>query len=102
MSSNLKSKMSPSNVEAKAVEDAEDHEIFDINDFTTASDWERFVCVYAAQIFLRFSCLSFLFTIRFIVQIEELINEWKLNTGGNENFGDGSNLEEVKQFFQMG
>jgi hypothetical protein len=22
-------------------EDAEDHEIFDINDFTTASDWER-------------------------------------------------------------
>jgi hypothetical protein len=23
-------------------EDAEDHEIFDINDFTTASDWERF------------------------------------------------------------
>ncbi len=26
------------------VEDAEDHEIFDINDFTTASDWERFFC----------------------------------------------------------
>ena len=23
-------------------EDAEDHEIFDINDFTTASDWERY------------------------------------------------------------
>jgi hypothetical protein len=39
------------------VEDSEDHEIFDINDFTTASDWERF-----------------------IVQIEELITEWKINT----------------------
>ena len=25
-----------------ASEDAEDHEIFDINDFTTASDWERY------------------------------------------------------------
>jgi len=25
------------------VEDSEDHEIFDINDFTTASDWERFI-----------------------------------------------------------
>lgn len=24
-------------------EDAEDHEIFDINDFTTASDWERYI-----------------------------------------------------------
>lgn len=36
-------------------EAAEEHEIFDINDFTTASDWERF-----------------------IVQIEEIINEWKL------------------------
>lgn len=24
------------------VEDSEDHEIFDINDFTTASDWERY------------------------------------------------------------
>jgi hypothetical protein len=41
----------------KGGEDAEDHEIFDIIDFTTASDWERF-----------------------IVQIEELINEWKLNS----------------------
>lgn len=41
----------------KNVEDSEDHEIFDINDFTTASDWERF-----------------------IVQIEETINEWKLNS----------------------
>ena len=28
-------------VNKKAHEDAEDHEIFDINDFTTASDWER-------------------------------------------------------------
>jgi Rab3 GTPase-activating protein catalytic subunit len=36
-------------------EAAEEHEIFDINDFTTASDWERF-----------------------IVQIEAIINEWKL------------------------
>lgn len=40
----------------KMTEDAEDHEIFDINDFTTASDWERF-----------------------IVRIEEIINEWKLS-----------------------
>ena len=31
----------------KNFEDAEDHEIFDINDFTTASDWERWVEVYA-------------------------------------------------------
>ena len=41
------------------------HEIFDINDFTTASDWERFV-----------------------VNLEELINEWKLNS----NISDNSNL----------
>jgi hypothetical protein len=41
----------------KTGEDAEDHEIFDINDFTTACDWERF-----------------------IVQIEDTINEWKLNS----------------------
>lgn len=41
----------------EAHEDAEDHEIFDINDFTTASDWERF-----------------------IVQVEELFNSWKLNS----------------------
>ena len=27
-------------------EDAEDHEIFDINDFTTASDWERCVAQF--------------------------------------------------------
>ncbi|CAF0883999.1 unnamed protein product [Brachionus calyciflorus] len=47
-------------------EDAEDHEIFDINDFTTASDWERFV-----------------------VQIEELINEWKLNSNISDNLIDG-------------
>ena len=27
-------------------EDAEDHEIFDINDFTTASDWERYYFIF--------------------------------------------------------
>ncbi len=43
--------------ELTKVEDSEDHEVFDINDFTTASDWERF-----------------------IVQIEELITEWKINS----------------------
>jgi hypothetical protein len=48
-------------------EDSEDHEIFDINDFTTASDWERF-----------------------IVRIEELINEWKLNSSNS----DISNFKE--------
>lgn len=47
------------------VEDAEDHEIFDINDFTTASDWERF-----------------------IVQIEEIITEWKLNSTTSEESSD--------------
>jgi hypothetical protein len=26
----------------RGTEDSEDHEIFDIIDFTTASDWERF------------------------------------------------------------
>lgn len=47
------------------IEDAEDHEIFDINDFTTASDWERFV-----------------------VQVEEIITEWKLNSAAFEDLSD--------------
>lgn len=61
------------------VEDAEDHEIFDINDFTTASDWERFV-----------------------VQIEELINEWKLNASNTEFNPDQANnnlLNDVLIYF---
>lgn len=54
-------------------EEAEDHEIFDINDFTTASDWERF-----------------------IVQIEELVNEWKLNANNNDGLlADKTNLDDV-------
>lgn len=52
----------------KSVEDSEDHEIFDINDFTTASDWERF-----------------------IVQIEEAINEWKLNSNNLNSQDDDLN-----------
>ena len=50
---------------SKTVEDAEDHEIFDINDFTTACDWERF-----------------------IVRLEETINEWKLNNSLNHQEED--------------
>ncbi len=50
---------------SKTVEDAEDHEIFDINDFTTACDWERF-----------------------IVRLEETINEWKLNNSSNHQEED--------------
>jgi hypothetical protein len=34
-------------------EDAEDHEIFDINDFTTASDWERFIIHFLFFLFLN-------------------------------------------------
>jgi hypothetical protein len=52
---------------ASNVEDSDNHEIFDINDFTTASDWERFV-----------------------VHMEELINEWKLNSSSS-NSSDGKN-----------
>lgn len=44
------------------VEDAEDHEIFEIQDYTTACEWERF-----------------------IVQIEETINEWKLNSASGHS-----------------
>jgi hypothetical protein len=50
---------------SKTVEDAEDHEIFDINDFTTVCDWERF-----------------------IVRLEETINEWKLNNSLNHQEED--------------
>jgi hypothetical protein len=34
-------------------EDAEDHEIFDINDFTTASDWERHAHSVIRQVFQK-------------------------------------------------
>lgn len=34
--------MKPAEQLTKTSEDAEDHEVFDINDFTTASDWERY------------------------------------------------------------
>ena len=79
------------------VEDAEDHEIFDINDFTTASDWERFFSLlflidHINNCFLYESLSN---SIRFIVQIEELINEWKLNSSNNDNIGESSNLQEV-------
>jgi hypothetical protein len=58
-------------------EDAEDHEIFDINDFTTASDWERFV-----------------------VQIEELINEWKLNSNVSDSIvGDKDVMKRQKHTY---
>ena len=57
-----------SNQPHKTGEDAEDHEIFDINDFTTACDWERF-----------------------IVQIEDTINEWKLNSA---NLNAQSNVQD--------
>jgi hypothetical protein len=42
-------KLQPSSEQPNA-EDAEDHEIFDINDFTTASDWERFFPTYFSHI----------------------------------------------------
>lgn len=56
-------------------EDAEDHEIFDINDFTTASDWERF-----------------------IVQIEETINQWKLNSMNPTTQNDELNKNVINYF----
>lgn len=56
-------------------EDAEDHEIFDINDFTTASDWERF-----------------------IVQIEETINQWKLNSMNLTTQNDELNKNVINYF----
>ena len=59
----------------KLAEDSEDHEIFDINDFTTASDWERFV-----------------------VHLEELITTWKINGNNNNNSSGGdSNTTSVDQ-----
>ena len=41
----LNSLQPTTNTSNVVIEDAEDHEIFDINDFTTASDWERFILV---------------------------------------------------------
>lgn len=69
----------------KTFEDAEDHEIFDINDFTTASDWERFVYYFLTVLFFNDFNKSYLFKSRFIVQIEELINQLKLNSNGNSS-----------------
>lgn len=39
-------KTAKSEQNSSVIEEADDHEIFDINDFTTASDWERFAYLY--------------------------------------------------------
>lgn len=57
------------------VEDADEHEIFDINDFTTASGWERF-----------------------IVQIEELITEWKINSNEHLTHEEQANVNRIACF----